>query len=217
MLVLTRRPFIVRPDTFYPVHQGRVVLPDMALKYRHRTFMLEAQLRARLAAKGFVRGLQGTGIGHVTRLYGTAQWGDGRVEHVGLMDTRVVTDAGVALWPDNWDGSLTNIQTINYHGVGTGTTAADATQTALVTEATTQTSPASTRQAGTKSQPGANICRSVATTTFASAIAVTEWGIFTQAAVAGGTMYDRKTFGAMNFNTPDTFTWTWDYTISSGG
>ena len=66
------------------------------LRYRLRTLWLELCLRLRVAAKGLVRGIvSGTGVGIIGRLYATVYRADGRVEHLGLLCTRVVTDAAV--------------------------------------------------------------------------------------------------------------------------
>ncbi len=121
----------------------------------------------------------------------------------GTVCYRVVTDAGVAFIVDDMDNSATDITTLNYHGVGTGVTAEAAAQTALVTESTTVLNPDSTRATGTKSQPSANILRSVGTLTFDGSAAITEHGIFSQAATGGGTLLDRSLFAAINVAAAD--------------
>ncbi len=121
----------------------------------------------------------------------------------GTVCYRVVTDAGVAFVVDDMDNSTTDITTLNYHGVGVGTTAEAAAQTALVTESTTALNPDSTRATGTKSQPSANILRTVGTLTFDGSAAITEHGIFSQAATGGGTMWDRSVFAAINVAAAD--------------
>ena len=137
--------------------------------------------------------------------YGTVNWG------------RVVTDAGVAFLVDDWDNNAQDLTTLNYHGCGTGGTAEAASQTALVTESTTALNPDSTRATGTRSQPSANIYQSVGTLTFDGSAAVTEHGIFSQAATGGGTMWDRSLFSAINVASGDSIQFTYQATINSGG
>lgn len=134
----------------------------------------------------------------------------------GTVCYRVVTDAGVAFIVDDMDNSATDITTLNYHGVGTGVTAESAAQTALVTESTTVLNPDSTRATGTKSQPSANILRSVGTLTFDGSAAITEHGIFSQAATGGGTLLDRSLFAAINVAAADSIQFTYDLTFTSG-
>ena len=135
----------------------------------------------------------------------------------GTVCYRVVTDAGVAFIVDDMDNSATDITTLNFHGVGTGGTAEAAANTALVTESTTALNPDSTRATGTKTQPSANILRSVGTVTFDGSAAITEHGIFSQAATGGGTLLDRSLFAAINVAPADSIQFTYDLTFTSGG
>lgn len=128
---------------------------------------------------------------------------DGTWVDYGTVCYRVVTDAGVAFLVDDFDSSATDITTLNYHGVGVGTTAEAAAQTALVTESTTALNPDSTRATGTKSQPSANVLRSIGTVTFDASAAITEHGLFSQAATGGGTLWDRSVFSAINVASGD--------------
>ena len=128
---------------------------------------------------------------------------DGRWVDYGTVCYRVVTDAGVAFLVDDMDNNVTDVTTLNYHGVGTGVTAEAAAQTALVTESTTVRNPDSTRATGTKSQPSANVLRSVGTVTFDGSAAITEHGLFSQSATGGGTMWDRSVFAAVNVAAAD--------------
>lgn len=137
--------------------------------------------------------------------YGTVNWG------------RVVTDAGVAFLVDDWDNNAQDLTTLNYHGCGTGTTAEAANQTALVSESTTALNPDSTRQGGTRSQPSANIYQSVGTVTFDGSAAITEHGLFSQAATGGGVLWDRSLFSAINVASGDSIQFTYQATINSGG
>lgn len=134
----------------------------------------------------------------------------------GTVCYRVVTDAGVAYIVDDWDGGANVIDNFNYHGCGTGTTAEAAGDTALVTESTTALNPDSTRATGTKTQPAANQMRSTGTVTFDASAAITEHGIFSQAATGGGTLLDRSVFSAINVTAADQITFQWSLTLNSG-
>lgn len=137
--------------------------------------------------------------------------------YFGTLGYRVVTNAGVAFLVDDWDGSVTDITNFKYHGCGTGTTAEAAGDTALVTESTTALNPDSTRATGTQSQPSANILQSVGTVTFDASAAITEHGLFSQAATGGGTLWDRTVFSAINVVSGDSIAYTYSMTASAGG
>lgn len=142
---------------------------------------------------------------------------NGECVHYGVVSRRLVTDAGVAYIVDDWDGGANTIDLFNYHGVGTGTTAEAAGDTALVTESTTALNPDSTRATGTKTQPAANQMRTTGTVTFDASAAITEHGIFTQAATGGGTLLDRSVFSAINVASGDSIQIQYTLTLSSGG
>lgn len=142
---------------------------------------------------------------------------DGRVINFGVVSRRVVTDAGVAFLVDDWDNSATDMTNFNYHGCGTGTGAEAAGDTALGTESTSILNPDNTRPTGTKSQPAANQLRSVGTSTFDGSGAITEHGLFSQAATGGGTLWDRSVFSAINVASGDSIQWTYTCTVNSGG
>jgi hypothetical protein len=210
-------PYLIPKHGFYATGMP-AALPR---RYRLRSWWLELALRLRLFITGAVRGLQGTGVLGVGRLYASVIRADGRVEHLGLLCTKLITDAGVAFLVDDWDvntASATNdITTLKYHGCGTGTTAESAADTTLVTESTTALNPDSTRPTGTQSQPAANQLRSVGTATFDASAAITEHGLFSQAATGGGTLWDRSVFSAINVVSGDSIQFTYTCTVSSGG
>lgn len=193
-------------------------LPEgMPVQFRLRSRWLECCLRARLFVKGAWRGLLGTGVIGVGRLYVSVLRARGGVEHRGLVSTKLVTNAGVAFLVDDWDNSATDMTTFNFHGCGTGNTAEAAGDTALVTESTTALNPDSTRATGTKSQPSANILRSVGTVTFDASAAIVEHGLFSQAATGGGTLWDRSVFAVINVASGDSIQFTYEGTMSAGG
>jgi hypothetical protein len=139
----------------------------------------------------------------------------GRREILGLLSKKVVTDAGVNYLETAFLNTV-EPETLKYHGLGTGTTAEAASQTALVTELTTQYNPDNTRATGTTTTGGSsNIYRTVGTNTVDASAAVTEHAIFS--ASSAGTMWDRSLFSVINLANSDSLTTTYDLTIASGG
>lgn len=144
-------------------------------------------------------------------------FGERQFEHYGLASLRVVTDTGVAFIVDAFQ-NLVELENMKYHGIGTGTTAESAAQTALVTELTTQLNPDSTRATGTLTEGAtANVFRTVATNNVDATVAVTEHAPFSQAATGGGVMLDRSLFSAVNLSSGDGLQTQYDLTITSGG
>lgn len=142
----------------------------------------------------------------------------GEATDYGLVSCRVVTNAGVQYIVDAWQ-NLVELENMRYHGVGTGTTAEAATQTALVTELTTQYSTSNTRPTGSLGEQSgvANAFESSATITVSSAVALTEHGLFSQAATGGGILMDRSVFAAINLASGESLQATWRLTFPSGG
>jgi len=139
-----------------------------------------------------------------------------RLDDYGVVSRQVITDAGVAQVVNAFRGTFT-LSNFNYHGLGTGSTAEAASQTALVTELTTQYATANTRPTGTQSAPAANQYQSVATITVSAAVTIAEHGLFSQAAAPGGTLWDRSTFTGLALNSGDSIIATYIATITSGG
>jgi len=200
---------------------GVTILPkDTPRRYVLRSVWLELCLHVRLALKGLWRGLlKAEGVIGASRLHATIFRGDGRIEHLGLIGTRVITDAGVTYLRDDFNNNAQDVTNMNYHGAGTGTAAESAGDTALGTECTTALNPDSTRATGTRSTPAANQFRTVGTLTFDADAAVTEHGIFSQSATGGGTLWDRTKFAAINVvgANGDSIQFTYTLTLSSGG
>jgi hypothetical protein len=142
----------------------------------------------------------------------------GMQHDLGLVSCRVVTTAGVNYIVDAFQ-NLTELENLKYHGVGTGAAAEAVGNTALTTELTTQYSVASTRPTGTTGEQAgnANVYETVATVTVSAGVAITEHGIFSQAAVAGGTMLDRTTFAAVNLLSAESLQATYQFTVIAGG
>jgi hypothetical protein len=150
-------------------------------------------------------------------LYLTHIKGDGEVVEYGLASMRVVTTAGVNFIVDAFQNT-TEVETLKYHGIGTGTGGEVVGDTGLGTESTTALNPDSTRATGSTIEGGsANVYRTVGTLTVDATVAVTEHGIFSQAATGGGTLLDRSQFSALNLVSGDSIQATYDLTFSSGG
>lgn len=140
-----------------------------------------------------------------------------RTEDHGIVSRRVVTTAGVGFLVDAWQ-NITELENMKYHGIGTGSGAEASSETALVTESTTALNPDSTRATGTLAEgAGANIFRSVGTLTADAAIAAIEHGLFSQAAVPGGVLWDRSLYSVVNLAIGDSLQTTYDMTATAGG
>jgi hypothetical protein len=107
---------------------------------------------------------------------------------------------------------------MKYHGLGTGSTAEAASQSALVTELTTEYT-GNVRATGTTTEGATgNIYRTVGTNTLDSGTpALREHGVFS--ANAAGVMLDRSLFAAINLDgtAGDGLQSTYELTFSSGG
>lgn len=165
----------------------------------------EIKLRLRLASQ-FVSRVFKADINAVGRLYAVKIDEQGNRHDMGLISTRVVTNAGVA-----WIAAFmagTGTATAKWHASGTGTTAENVADTALVTDsgvARTDGSQASST----------NTYTTVGTMTYTSTLAITEHGLFT--AVTGATLIDRSVFAAINVVSGDAIEFTYVLTLPSGG
>ncbi len=134
-----------------------------------------------------------------------------RVKH------RKVTDVFVAELVDTMQASVAAFSTYKYHHSGTGVGAEDQTDTALGTPRE------NARDVGTQVEgTTANIYKSVATTTYAAAWAITEHGLFNTAGaggppVTGGVLADRTVFAAINVAIGNQIEWTFQVTFAAGG
>lgn len=136
-------------------------------------------------------------------------------EWLGLASVRVVTNNGVGFIVDAWQNIL-ELEIMKYHGIGTGTNAEAAGDSALQTELTTVYNPDSTRATGSLTETSANIFRTVGTNTVDGSAAITEHGILSQAATGGGTLLDRSVFSAVNLVSGDSLQSTYDLTLTAG-
>jgi hypothetical protein len=145
-------------------------------------------------------------------------YANGREVDLGLAGIRVVTDAGVAAIVDAFQNTV-ELETFNFHGIGTGVTAENQTQTALTTELTTEYNPDNTRDTGTQGEGAtANIYQTVGSNTLDAApgAALREHGVFTQAATGGGTLLDRTLYAAITLGSGDTLETTYEITFTAG-
>lgn len=217
-------------------------LPEgLTFRRKLHTVALELALRLRLLRVSVWRALVwAQGVIAVARLYATvihhtpachaeflAMLGEGyrgprpdcacEREALGLVCTRLITDAGVGFLVDDWDNNGQDLTTMNFHGCGTGTNAEAQGDTALQTESTTVLNPDSTRATGTRSQPAANQYRSVGTLTFDGSASITEHGLLSQSGTGGGVLWDRSVFTAIAVAALDSIQFTYTATVSAGG
>jgi hypothetical protein len=145
-------------------------------------------------------------------LWGVVQYKDGTLDRR-LLGRHLVVTAGknyLAACMDN----TSEPENLKYHGFGTGTTAAAAGDTALQTELTTQYATDNTRPTGSQAH-STNTYTTVATLSPDANVAITEWGLLTQAATGGGTMLDHQVFSAVNLAaSADSLTTTYVLTFS---
>lgn len=140
---------------------------------------------------------------------------DGRVMDLGLVSLRVVTDTGVARIVDALDNSVADAD-FNFHGLGTGSNAEAAGDTALQTELTTEYT-GNVRATGAESQPAANQMRNIGTNTLdeTPGAALREHGLFSSS--SGGTLLDRSVYAAITLVSGDALQSTYTLTFTSGG
>ena len=123
----------------------------------------------------------------------------------------LVTTAGVVYLAADMAGGANDINAMNWHAVGIGTTAPVIANTTME-----NVTGCPARVNGTQTTPGStNIYQSVATVSFVSTLAITEWGLLS--AVSAGTLWDRKTFAAINVVSGDSIQFTYQLTNTAGG
>jgi hypothetical protein len=138
----------------------------------------------------------------VYRNYGLYQkglipWAAVEVEDHGQVGIHVVTNTGVGFIVDAFQ-NLVEVENMKYHGLGTGSTAEAAGDSALVTELTTEYT-GNVRATGTTTENAANIYETVATNTLDSGNPVLrEHGVFSASSV--GVLLDRTVFAAITLD-----------------
>lgn len=121
----------------------------------------------------------------------------------------IVTNLGLAWMSGALSGDTGSPNTMKYIAVGTGTTAAAATDTALVAEVESRATGTLSRVTVTTTN---DTCQVVGTITMTGNRALTECGLFS--AGTGGTMMARTVFSVINLTTDDTIQITWKVTFS---
>ena len=155
----------------------------------------------------------------LVHLHGPHSATPGRIDDYGVVSRRVVTTAGVNFLVDAFQNSV-EVENMKYHGIGVGTGAEAVGDTALGSELTTEYNPNNTRATGSLTEgASANIFRTVGTNAVDASVAITEHGIFSQAATGGGTLFDRSMFSGSTINmvNGDSLSSTYDWTASAGG
>lgn len=141
-----------------------------------------------------------------------------RVTPLGVVGRKVITDNGVAFLVDAWQNTK-EMENQKYHALGTGSTAENQTDAALVTELTTEYT-GNVRATGDLGEgASANIFKTVATNTLdgTPGAALREHGIFDQAATGGGVLWDRTVYGAITLSSGDALQSTYQMTASANG
>ena len=143
---------------------------------------------------------------------------DGSFEDLGLASCRVVTDTGVGFIVDAFQ-NLVELENMRYHGLGTSSTAEAASQTALITELTTQYSTSNTRPTGTLGEKSgdAKTYETTATITVSASVSATEHGVLSQAATGGGVLLDRSVFSVVSLASSESIAATYQITFPSAG
>lgn len=134
---------------------------------------------------------------------------------LGLAGLRVVTTVGVGYIVDAFQNT-TELENMKFHGLGTGSTAEDVSDTALVTELTTEYT-GNVRATGTTTEgASANIFRTVATNTLdgTPGAALREHGVFS--ASSAGVLLDRTVYAAITLSSGDGLQTTYDLTLTPG-
>lgn len=120
----------------------------------------------------------------------------------------LVTNAAVNLWAADWNNASATVKLANFHDSGTGGTAPTISDTIM------QNQTGAARVVGTQSNTN-NIYQTVGTLIYGGSFAISEWGLFT--AISGPTLFDHRTFAAINCVTGDTIQFTYQLTLVSGG
>lgn len=130
----------------------------------------------------------------------------------GAFGPNLIINTGEGYLVDAWQ-NLVELETMKFHGCGTGATAAAEGDTALQTESTTILNPDSTRATGSLTEASQSVFRTVGTLTFDGSGAITEWGLLSQAATGGGVLWSRIVFSAINVASLDSIQFTYDLTV----
>jgi hypothetical protein len=145
----------------------------------------------------------------------------GRDTLFGISSFRVVTNVGRDELIDEFDPATQagfDLSTFRFHGLGTGATAEAVTDTALVTELTTEYTGNVRAVDASPTQPTSDVYRTVGVNTLDSGTpTVTEHGLFS--ASSAGILWDRSLTGSFPLvgTNGDGLQTTYNLTIASGG
>lgn len=140
---------------------------------------------------------------------------DGSNLPLGVISRRVVTTAGVNFLRDDFNSAAggADASNINFHDSGTGVAAEAIGDVDLGTPA-----GPTTRATGTRSTPASKQFRTTATITYTGALAITEHGVFNQAARGSGSvLWDRSVFAPINIGSGESIQFEYTLTIQDGG
>ena len=141
---------------------------------------------------------------------------DGQVLDFGLVCTRVVTDVGVEYIVDAFANTV-ELEIMNFHGIGLGSTAENQTDTDIETELTTQYVADNTRASGTTAEGATGeIYQTVATNTVDAAVALREHGILNNVTVGSGVLLDRSVYALINLANGESLQSTYELTFTAG-
>lgn len=140
---------------------------------------------------------------------------NGNVHELGVVSRRIVTTTGVNFMRDDFNAAAggADITNLNYHDSGTGTGAEAVGDTDLGTPA-----GPTTRATGVQSAPATKQYRTTGLIAYLSTLAITEHGVFNQAARGGSSvLWDRSVFAAINVVSGDSISFQYTLTINDGG
>lgn len=191
-------------------------LDPIARKWRARNFGKLLWDHVRFGAVGWLA--RKNHILHAeARLYLTIIRADGTKIPLGLAGRRLVTTAGVGFLVDALQGSV-EPELARFHGLGQGGTSPAIGDTDLVTPLTTELNPNSTRATGSLTEgSSANIFRTVGVNAFDATVAITEFGLFTDATEGSGVLIERDTFSVINLGTGESLQSEYELTFPAGG
>lgn len=137
---------------------------------------------------------------------------------LGLAGCRMVTTAGANFIVDAFQ-NLVELDAMRWHGLGTSSVVEAVSNVALGAELTTQYVVNNTRSAGTLGEQAGspNIYETTALVTVDAAVTVTEHGLFSRAAIGGGTLLDRTVFAGVPLAAGESLQCTYQFTLNAGG
>ena len=167
----------------------------------------------------FLYGLTGTILAHalsktfgIPTLLGKLELvhigGDGTKTHYGVVGRRVVTTAFAEFMVDQLQTETSQWGDFKYHDSGVGTTAENASDTDI------ETTDGESRATGTQTEGTSVQYVSVGTIAYTTTKAITEHGLFSQA--AGTTLMDRTVFSAVNVVNGDSIQFTYTLSVTAG-